>query len=105
PSLHANNAHHAQEVMNGSQNDALLQYRAFWWFVLNQGQLATGTANSDSHSLTDNTVGMPRNIIFANPNSGGFFDHNVFNEAIKAGKVLGTNGPLIAATVEGPGGL
>ena len=33
-SAHKNNSHHAQEVMNGSQNDALLQYRAFWFYVL-----------------------------------------------------------------------
>ncbi len=32
--------------------------------MLNQGQLKTGTANSDSHSLTDNTVGMPRNVVY-----------------------------------------
>ena len=46
----ANNAHHAQEVMNGSNNDAFLAYRAFWWYLLGQGQLKTGTANSDSRA-------------------------------------------------------
>jgi hypothetical protein len=100
-STHKNNDHHAQEVMNGSQNDALLQYRAFWFYSLNQGQLKTGTANSDSHSLTDNTVGMPRNLVYAATQPGASFDINKFNEAIKAGRVLGTNGPIIEATVEG----
>ncbi len=101
---HSNNGHHAQEVMNGSQNDTLLQYRAFWWFVLNQGQLATGTANSDWHSLTDNTVGMPRNLVYTPTTAGPAFDVVTFNAAIRAGKVLGTNGPIIEATVESPTG-
>jgi len=100
-SQHKNNGHHAQEVMNGSQNDLLLQYRAFWFYSLNQGQLRTGTANSDSHSLTDNTVGMPRNLVYAGTQAGPNFDINKFNDAIRAGKVLGTNGPIIEATVEG----
>lgn len=98
---HKNNDHHAQEVMNGSQNDAYVQYRAFWWYSLNQGQLKTGTANSDSHSLTDNTVGMPRNLVYAGTQAGPAFDINKFNDAIRAGRVLGTNGPIIEATVEG----
>lgn len=100
---HANNAHHAQEVMNGSQNDALLPYRAFWWYTLNQGQLKTGTANSDSHSLTDNIVGMPRNLVYAATQAGPTFDVNRFNEAVIAGKVMGTNGPVIEATVDNEG--
>ncbi len=103
-SIHKNNDHHAQEVMNGSQNTELLQYRAFWFYSLNQGQLKTGTANSDSHSLTDSTVGMPRNLVYAGTQAGPTFDINKFNEAIKAGRVLGTNGPIIEATVEGATG-
>jgi hypothetical protein len=99
-----NNQHDAQEVMNGSQNDALLAYRAFWWFTLNQGQLKTGTANSDSHSLADNTVGMPRNVVFANTLPGPGFNRDTFNRAILDGRVLGTNGPIIEATLEGMSG-
>ncbi|MBI3184857.1 MAG: CehA/McbA family metallohydrolase [Myxococcales bacterium] len=99
-----NDAHHAQEVMNGSQNDALLPYRAFWFFTLNQGQLKTGTANSDSHSLTDNTVGMPRNLVYANTRAGPSFDVDRFNQAVIAGQVMGTNGPIIESTIEDASG-
>ncbi|MHB8872723.1 MAG: CehA/McbA family metallohydrolase [Myxococcaceae bacterium] len=99
--LPRNNSHDAQEVMNGSQGDALLAYRAFWWFTLGQkGQLKTGTANSDSHGLTDNTVGMPRNLVWTSTQAGATFKVDDFNQAIKEGKVLGTNGPVIEATVE-----
>lgn len=99
-----NHEHDAQEVMNGTQNDALLQYRAFWWYTLNQGQLKAGTANSDSHSLYDSVIGMPRTMVAAGTAAGPMFDVVKFNAAIRAGKVLGTNGPMIEATVETPSG-
>ncbi len=95
----ANDAHHAQEVMNGSSNAQYLQYRAFWFYMLNQGKLRTGTANSDSHSLTDNTVGMPRNVVATNVQAGPSFDVNTFNEAVQKGLLLGTNGPVIEASM------
>ncbi|MBM7115281.1 CehA/McbA family metallohydrolase [Archangium primigenium] len=96
----ANNGQHTQEVMNGSANGLLPSYRAFWFYVLGQGQLVTGTANSDSHSLTDNTVGMPRNIVYANTQAGPGFDTARFNAALKAGDAFGTNGPVIEATLD-----
>lgn len=97
---HRNNDHHTQEVMNGTQNDIFLQYRAFWFYSLNQGQLRTGTANSDSHGLTDNTVGSPRSVVFAGTQAGKMFEQDRFNQAIRDGAVLGTNGPIITATVD-----
>ncbi|OJH38191.1 CehA/McbA family metallohydrolase [Cystobacter ferrugineus] len=100
----ANNGQHTQEVMNGSSNDLLPSYRAFWFYVLGQGQLVTGTANSDSHSLTDNTVGVPRNIVYADTAAGPGFDTARFNAALKAGGSFGTNGPVIEATLDTPAG-
>jgi|GEM_PF-565905 len=100
----ANNGQHAQEVMNGTQNDMLLPYRAFWFYTLNQGQFAAGTANSDSHGLTDNTVGVPRNIVYTSAVPGPSFDTAHFNKALKAGESFGTNGPVIEATVDAAAG-
>ncbi|MBL8954678.1 MAG: CehA/McbA family metallohydrolase [Myxococcaceae bacterium] len=100
----ANDAHHVQEVMNGSQNDSLLQYRHFWFYLLNQGRPRTGTANSDTHSLVDSTVGMPRNIVYVNTTPGPGFDLDRFNTAVKGGRVLGTSAPIIEATVDVAGG-
>lgn len=93
-----NDGHHAQEVMNGSDNSLFLQYRACWHYMLNQGRVKTGTANSDSHSLVDSTLGMPRNLVFANTVAGPTFDLGVFNRALKEGRAMGTNGPVIEAT-------
>ncbi|MFT3707831.1 MAG: CehA/McbA family metallohydrolase [Archangium sp.] len=95
-----NDGHHAQEVMNGSDNGLFLQYRAFWHYTLNQGRVRTGTANSDSHSLTDNTVGMPQNLVFAATTPGANFDIGTFNRALKDGRSMGTNGPVIELTYE-----
>ncbi len=104
PGQAANNSHHAQEVMNGTRNDSLLAYRAFWFYLLSQGQLKAGTANSDSHALAGETVGVPRNVVYANTQAGPTFKVDVFDRALRNGELFGTNGPVIEATVDGPGG-
>jgi len=99
-SAFANSDYNCQEVMNGTENDVLLRYRAFWHYLLNQGVVRTGTANSDSHGLTDNVLGTPRNVVWSEATVATFDQHDVeFNDAIKAGHVLGTNGPLIEASM------
>lgn len=100
---HRNNDHDSQEVMNGTSNELALKYRAFWFYLLNQGELHAGVANSDSHGLTDNTVGIPRNLVFAPGQAGGSFQVDPFNEAVKRGRSLGTNGPVIEAQLVNPG--
>ncbi len=102
---HTNDSHHAQEVMNGSQNDTLIQYRWFWFYMLNQGKPKTGTANSDSHSLTDTNVGTPRNVVFTDTVAGPAFDIDRFDDAVRKGRSFGTNGPVIeAAIIDAPNG-
>ncbi|MFL5319441.1 MAG: hypothetical protein ACJ790_07270, partial [Myxococcaceae bacterium] len=61
---------------------------------------ATGTANSDSHSLTDNTVGVPRNVVYTDTLSGPSFNMDRFNSSVKHGSSFGTNGPVIEATID-----
>jgi len=99
-----NDGHHAQEVMNGSDNSLFLQYRAFWHYMLNEGRIKTGTANSDSHSLTDNTVGVPRNVVYTTTRAGPTFNVDAFNQAVRDGKVMGTNGPVIEASLDDAAG-
>jgi hypothetical protein len=103
-STFANDAHHAQEVMNGSDNSLHLQYRQFWFYMLNQGKLRTGTANSDSHSLVDSTAGVPLNVVTTATKSGPMFEVNQFNQDIRDGKILGTNGPIIEVTIDSEAG-
>jgi hypothetical protein len=94
----SNASYDTQEVMNGSANDFYLAHRAFWFYLLNQGVVRAGTANSDSHGLTDNVLGSPRNIVWSRTTKEAF-DPNTFNAAVKKGHILGTNGPIIEARV------
>jgi hypothetical protein len=45
-------------------------------------------------------VGLPRNLVTTSTRAGPGFDVNPFNTALREGRVLGTNGPVIEATVQ-----
>lgn len=94
-----NGDYHAQEVMNGTENSAFLPYRAVWHWLLDQGLPYAGTANSDSHSLHDSILGTPRNLVFTSTTVDDF-DQSIFNADVRAGRMIGTNGPVIEATLE-----
>lgn len=94
----ANSDYDTQEVMNSSNNHRLQQHRAFWFYLLNQGILRAATANSDSHTLVDSVVGTPRTIVYS-PDTQDDFDASRFNGALKDGRALGTNGPVISVAV------
>jgi hypothetical protein len=95
----ANADYDSQEVMNGSSNADFQLFRSFWFYLLNQGVVRAGTANSDSHGLTDNVMGSPRNLV-TTTTSLLEFDLDVFNAAIKAGRILGTNGPVLQISTQ-----
>lgn len=89
----------AQEVMNGTSTKQFLLYRISWHSFLSQGILRAGTANSDSHSLAVEVLGYPRNLVFGG-HSIGNFDRVRFNSDVRAGHIVGTNGPVILASVD-----
>ena len=95
----ANSDYDSQEVMNGSENADFLLFRSFWFYLLNQGIVRAGTANSDSHGLTDNVLGTPRNLVTTSTSLLDF-DLDVFNLAIKEGRILGTNGPVLQVSTQ-----
>lgn len=94
PLLARNLGYDTQEVMNGTDNDHHLTYRRYWHYLLNHGIVRAGTANSDSHGLTDNVLGTPRNIVLTEVAQSAF-DAARFNADVKAGRMIGTNGPVI----------
>ena len=94
-----NSDFHTQEVMNGTKNNLFLAHRSAWFWLLNQGILKGGTANSDSHSMTDNIIGTPRTVVFTDAERGPNFDIVDFNTDVQQGRMIGTNGPLIDARV------
>jgi hypothetical protein len=93
-----NNEYDSQEVMNSTNNAQHQQYRALWFYLNNLGEFHTGTANSDSHGLTDDVLGSPRNVVFTDT-TPAHFDLGAFDDALRAGHVLGTNGPIIEAHI------
>jgi hypothetical protein len=90
----SNGAYDAEEVMNGTANDHFLPFRALWFYLLDQGIVRAGTANSDSHGLTDDVMGTPRNLVWTEVTKDRF-DAAAFNAAVKKGTMIGTNGPVI----------
>ena len=91
-----------QEVMNGTSTKQFLHYRIAWHSFLSQGILRAGTANSDSHTLAVEVLGYPRNLVFGG-HSVASFDRVRFNADVRAGHIVGTNGPVILATIDGRG--
>ena len=98
----ANDAFDAMEVMNDSWNENHLQYRAVWFWLLDQGRPRAGTANSDSHGLADSLAGTPRNLVWA-ATTPAAFDVGAFVEAVRAGRLVGTNGPVLETTLDSGG--
>jgi hypothetical protein len=90
-----NSDFHTVEVMNGTSNADFLGYRAIWFWMLNEGLLRAGTANSDSHTLSDGVVGTPRTYVFTDQVVGPTFDLAAFDTSVREGRMFGTNGPLV----------
>jgi hypothetical protein len=91
---HRNLDHDVQEVMNGRSQAAFLQYRAGWFSLLSQGVLKGGTANSDTHTLAVEVLGYPRTIVFGE-HALATLDVDAFNADLRAGRMVGTNGPVL----------
>ena len=64
--------------MNGTENEDLQPYRAYWFYLLNQGIVRAGTGNSDSHGLVDNVLGTPRTLVWTDQTVADF-DEAAFN--------------------------
>lgn len=75
-----------------------MPYRAYWFYLLDQGIVRAGTANSDSHTLVDNVLGTPRTLVTTDQTVADF-DEAAFNRAVREGRMIGTNGPVIEASI------
>jgi hypothetical protein len=95
---HQNLDWNAQEVMSGISPAQWLRYRALWFSLLSQGITRAGTANSDTHSLSLEHAGYPRNIVFGD-HQGDAFTVQKFDDAVRQGHMVGTNGPVLQAVL------
>jgi hypothetical protein len=108
-----NLAFDAIEVLNGANWDNLFyneQNRADWFALLRQGFLKTGMANSDSHRVVYECAGYPRSYVrfsaetpvsLTTGDAAAKAALETFDASIRKMQVMGTNGPVIHATVEG----
>jgi hypothetical protein len=92
-----------QEVMTGASRRDWLRYRTLWFSLLSQGFLRAGAANSDTHSLAVERVGYPRNLVFGG-HDRAHFDREKFDDDVRQGHMIGTNGPVLEATIDDAAG-
>lgn len=95
-----------QEVMTGASPASWLRYRAFWFSMLSQGFMRAGTANSDTHSLSLEQIGYPRNLVFPDPtdmnDTNDPHDLASFGDHVRRGRMVGTTGPVLTVTITDP---
>lgn len=89
-----------QEVMSGASVEQFARYRTGWFSFLNQGIVRAGTANSDSHTLAVEVLGYPRNLV-AGGHTLAAFDLERFDQSVRQGEMVGTNGPVLEVCVTG----
>jgi hypothetical protein len=88
----------AMELWNGPSMDRYRLLREDWFALLRNGIVRTATANSDSHLLRE-VVAVPRNLVRQDGDTAERFDEVAFVRAIRAGRVVGTSGPILDAHV------
>ena len=88
----------AMEVLNRFSWPLYLQVRRDWFALLDGGLPVTGTGNSDSHGLAVEQLGVPVNLVQADPG-----DLAAVVEALQAGKVSVSTGPIVELEVSGTG--
>lgn len=76
--------------------------RDAWFSLMNQGFLKVGTANSDSHNPAK-TAGYPRNYVDLGTDDPAQVTPAQIAAAVRAGKVIGTTGPMPTLHVDGAG--
>ncbi len=93
----------AIEVLNGYQDadrKTLDRVLGDWRSFLDSGRRIAATGNSDTHHLTFNLGGYPRNYIaYPDPK----IDPVAVAAAVKAGRSYLTTGPIVDATIDGAG--
>ncbi len=85
------------EVMQGTDLLENLRHQQGWFGLLNAGHLRAGTADSDTHSLAVEPMGYPRNLVLGM--SRTTYDPFNFNALVREGRMVGTNGPYVEATL------
>lgn len=96
----------AIEVLNGFElgKDEVVEKNLLEWIaLLRAGRRYTALGNSDSHRLSREWVGYPRNYLRVADDRAGRVSSEEIVSALRFGRVLVTNGPFIEARAGGAG--
>ncbi len=72
-----------------------------WFSLLNHDHLVTATGNSDSHHLTFNIGGYPRNYVKVRDNNPAHVDPKQVADAVRFHHAFFTTGPFVSLLVNG----
>lgn len=96
----------AVEVMNGYQDPVRRSVDRViddWFSLLNHGHVVTATGNSDTHHLTFNIGGYPRNYVRLLDDRPQWIDGRAVAHALKAHRAFFTTAPFVRFEVGGVG--
>lgn len=88
----------AVELLNGYEDTKLKlldRNMADWFTLLDRGVIATATGNSDSHHMTYNLGGYPRNYVRVADDTPGKVTGADMARGIKAHRAFFTTGPIV----------
>jgi hypothetical protein len=96
----------ALEVMNGYQDPVRRSVDRVvddWFSLLNHDHLVTATGNSDTHHLTFNIGGYPRNYVKVREDQPERIDPKEIAAAVRGHHAFFTTGPFVSLEVNGGG--
>jgi hypothetical protein len=94
----------AVEVLNGYQDPdrkSVDRVIADWYLLLDHGHLVTATGNSDTHHLTYNLGGYPRNYVLVRDDRPAHVTPQEIAQSVKGRHVFITTGPVVSLRVAG----
>jgi len=96
----------ALEVMNGYQDPVRRSVDRVvddWFALIEHGHIVTATGNSDTHHLTFNIGGYPRNYVKVRDDRPQWVDGIQVARAVRAHNTFFTTGPFVSVRANGGG--
>jgi hypothetical protein len=72
-----------------------------WYNMLNAGRNIAAVGNSDSHTVSKNIAGIPRNYVFTGSDDPSTIDPAKVAAAVRSGQLSTTTGPFLRMTANG----
>jgi len=72
-----------------------------WFNMLNAGRNIAAVGNSDSHTVTKNIAGIPRNYVYTGSDDPATINPAKVADAVRNGRMFTTTGPFLRMTANG----